>query len=74
MSKDENNSGCIILIIGIIIGTYIFNSIYTYEVWDRVLNAPVEAMAATNSIGFWVILCLGCTWLIGKIWSLLNEK
>ena len=74
MSKDENNSGCIILIIGIIIGTLIFNSIYTYEVWDRVLNAPVEAMAATTSIGFWIILCLGCTWLIGKIWSLLNDE
>jgi hypothetical protein len=73
MSKKDNNSGCFILIIGIIIGTYIFDSIYTYEVWDRVLNAPVEAMAATKSISLWIALCLGCAWLIGKIWSYLNE-
>ena len=74
MAKEDNNSGCAIIIIGFVIGTIIFSAIFTDKVWDRVLNAPVETMSATNSIGFWLILCIGCSWLVGKIWMSLNNK
>ena len=74
MSKEHNYSGCIIIIIGFIIGTIIFNKIYTDDVWNRVLNAPVEAMATTNSIGLWFVLCMGLSWLVGKIWSSINNN
>lgn len=73
MANKDSNSGCTIIIVGFIIGTIIFGAIFTDKVWDRVLNAPVSSMAATNSICFWLVLCIGCSWLVGKIWSSSNK-
>lgn len=58
MANKNSNSGCAIIIIGFIIGTIIFGAIFTDKVWDRVLNAPVSSMAATNSIYLWLVLCI----------------
>ena len=74
MVKEENNSGCATIVIGFIIGTIIFNAIYTDKVWDKVFNAPVSSMAATNSICFWFILCIFCSWVLAKIWSSINNE
>ena len=68
MANNNDNSGCIIFIIGFVVGTILFNLVYTDKVWDRVLNAPVSAGAATTSIGIWIIICLVCSWLVGLIW------
>jgi len=69
MASKVENSSCAISIIGFVIGTVLFNVIYTDKVWDRVLNAPVSAMAATSSICLWLVMCIACSWLIGRLWS-----
>ena len=65
----KEDSGCVILIIGFVVGTIIFSLIFTDKVWDRVLDAPIRNGSMTTSIGIWLILCLACSWLIGRIWK-----
>lgn len=67
MANGDNYSGCLVIIIGFILGTILFRQFYTDEVWERALNAPVENMAVTTSIGLWLMVCFGCTWLLGTI-------
>lgn len=69
MANNDSNTGCIIMIVGFVIGTILFNLVYTDKVWDRVLNAPASAGLTTTSIGLWAITCLACSGLIGLIWK-----
>lgn len=69
MAAKDENSGCIIIIIGFVIGTIIFSLIFTDKIWDRALNAPVRNGSMTTTIGLWIVFCLICSWLVGNIWK-----
>lgn len=73
MANKNSYSGCVIIIIGFILGTIVFRQFYTDKVWERALNVPVEYMPITSSVGLWLVICIGCCWLLINIISKLKK-
>ncbi|MEI9911755.1 MAG: hypothetical protein WDO71_20165 [Bacteroidota bacterium] len=68
MAKNQSGiSSIIIVIVGIIIGTVIFGSIWS-------LKELAYSPRVTNLIGIWMIICFICIAAIGAITNVFNKN